>query len=263
MIFLFPGCGPSSDKNNLQDKKIVKIWLIGDSTLTDYSKDDNYKAEKYPKTGWGQVFQPYVSGKNFEALKEWLDADSVIVENHAVGGRSTRSFFTEGRWRRVFSSLEPGDFVFIQFGHNDASVEKTERYVTTQGYEEFLRLFIHQTKEKGATPVLFTPVARNYPWNDDVLNNVHGEYPTTMKYVAAETSTSIIDLNVLSMRFFSEKGREYVSKNYFMNLPAGIYEAYPDGLDDNTHFQPEGANEVARLVYKGLLDLVNQSLDKK
>lgn len=259
LLILFPGWGISSDNNARQDIKIVKIWLIGDSTLTDYSKENNYKVKKYPKTGWGQVFQQFVSGKNLEALKEWFNADSVIVENHAVGGRSTRSFFQEGRWRKVYDELEAGDFVFIQFGHNDASVKKTERYVDTEGYKEFLRLYVAQTREKGASPVLITPVARNYPWEGEVLKNVHGEYPAGMKAIAAETNTSLIDLNELSMRFFSEKGREYVSKYYFMNLPEGKYEAYPEGLDDNTHFQPEGANEVARLVYKGLKDLAMQS----
>ena len=143
----------------------------------------------------------------------------------------------------------------IQFGHNDAAVDKHERYVNITGYKEYLRLFINQTREKGATPILLTPVARNYPWKDGRLNNVHGDYPQAVKDVAKEMNVLLIDLNQLSMEAFSAKGQEYVSSQYFMNLPAGKYVAYPEGQKDNTHFQPEGATEVARLVFEGLKSL--------
>ncbi len=262
-VILFPGCTLSSDRKSPPDKKTVTIWLIGDSTVTDYSKDENFMSEKYPKTGWGQLFYPYLSGSFLDSIKSLLQADSIVLDNRAVGGRSTRSFFQEGRWRAVCDSLKTGDFVFIQFGHNDGSVNKPERYVDTIGYKEFLRLFITQSGEKGATPVLITPVARNYPWVDGMLTNVHGSYPATMREIAAETNTMLIDLNKLSMEFFTGKGQDYVTQYYFMNLPAAIYEAYPDGEKDNTHFQPEGANEVAKLVYKGLKELVPQSISEE
>jgi lysophospholipase L1-like esterase len=180
------------------------------------------------------------------------------VDNRARGGRSTRTFFQEGRWRAVYENLQPGDFVLIQFGHNDAAESKPERYVNEEGYKEFLRLFVQQTREKRAIPILVTPVARNYPWENGHLKNVHGNYPESMKEVAHETNTMLIDLNELSMNSFSEKGRDYVTQLYFMNLPAGMYEAYPDGQNDNTHFQPEGAKEIARLVFMGLSELANK-----
>ncbi|WP_280959754.1 GDSL-type esterase/lipase family protein [Anaerophaga thermohalophila] len=145
----------------------------------------------------------------------------------------------------------------MQFGHNDASENKPLRYVNIEGYKEFLRLFVTQTRQKGGTPILLTPVARNYPWVDGHLENVHGDYPAAVKEVAREMNVKLIDLNQLSMDHFSKVGKEYVSKHYFMNLPAGKYMAYPEGQNDNTHFQPEGATAVAQLVFNALKNLDN------
>ncbi|WP_346860187.1 rhamnogalacturonan acetylesterase [uncultured Draconibacterium sp.] len=249
----------SGEKQPETKQKTIKMWLIGDSTVADYSKEDNYKSKKYPITGWGQVFQSFVSGSNLQAIKNFLIADNVIIDDRAKGGRSTRTFFQEGRWREVYNDMQPGDFVLMQFGHNDASVQKTERYVNEEGYKEFLRLFISQTRQKNGTPILVTPVARNYPWENDTLKNIHGNYPQCMFEIAEETQTLLIDLNKRSMEYFTAKGRDYVKTNYFMNLPAGKYEAYPDGQNDNTHFQPEGAKAVAELVFEGLKDLANHT----
>lgn len=143
----------------------------------------------------------------------------------------------------------------MQFGHNDGAADKTERYVDVEGYKEFLRLFVSQTREKGATPIILTPVARNFPWKDNVLNDVHGEYDKAPKDVAAEMKVALIDLNKASREFFIKKGKDFVSENYFMNLPAGKYEAYPEGQKDNTHFQTKGGIAVARLVFEGMKEL--------
>jgi lysophospholipase L1-like esterase len=155
----------------------------------------------------------------------------------------------------VYEALQPNDFVIMQFGHNDSSEEKTERYVNIEGYKEFLRLFVMQTRQKGATPIILTPVARNYPWKDGQLHNAHGDYPQAVKDVASEMAVLFIDLNALSMDYFSKKGIDFVTNTYFMNLPAGVYEAYPNGQKDNTHFQPEGAKAVAQLVFNALKNL--------
>lgn len=258
-LLAFFACTPSEKS---EEKKSITVWLIGDSTVANYADNydpgGDYMKDRYPVTGWGQVFQPFVSGENLKQLYPLLQADSAAVDDRARGGRSTRTFFQEGRWRTVYESLQPDDFVLMQFGHNDASESKPERYVNEEGYKEFLRLFIQQTREKKATPILLTPVARNYPWEDGRLINVHGGYPAAAKEVATETNTMLIDLNEMSMEFFSEKGRDFVSQNYFMNLPAGKYEAYPEGQNDNTHFQPEGAKAIAGLVFQGLKELANK-----
>ncbi|WP_439488688.1 rhamnogalacturonan acetylesterase [Algoriphagus sp.] len=240
-------------------EKVTKIYLIGDSTMADYSNyggDEDYIKDRYPVTGWGQVFQPFFTQEAIGSLKGLIKTDSVLVDDRARGGRSTRTFFEEGRWAAVYKELKEGDLVIMQFGHNDAAKEKTERYVTVEGYKEYIRLFVNQTREKGATPIVLTPVARNYPWKDGHLENVHGEYDAAAKEVAAELETLMIDLNQRSMDYFSEKGQEYVTENYFMNFGPGLYEAYPDGQKDNTHFQPEGAKAVATLVLEGMKELV-------
>lgn len=236
-------------------KDIKKIWLIGDSTMANYALEEDYLSKRFPVTGWGQVFQQFFVQDSLPLVANIIPADSIIIKNRARGGRSTRTFFQEGRWRFVYENIQPGDLVLIQFGHNDAAENKPERYVNIQGYKEFLRLFVSQSRQKKGIPVLLTPVARNYPWIDGRLVNVHGDYPEAVKEVANEMNVKFIDLNQLSMEHFSRVGREYVTEHYFMNLPAGKYEAYPNGQKDNTHFQPEGAMAVAQLVFNGLKKL--------
>jgi len=236
-------------------KKITRVWLIGDSTVADYSLEKDYRSKRYPLMGWGQVFQSFIASDSLKAVRHIIRTDSAIVVDRAVGGRSTRSFFEEGRWAEIYRSLNPGDVVMIQFGHNDASVNKGERYTSLTGYKEFLRLYVNQSREKGAIPILVTPVARNYPWKEGRLGNTHGDYPDAMKAVAAELGAYLIDLTSLSMEFFSEKGEDYVSTTYFMNLPPGLYEGFPGGSQDNTHFQPAGATAVAALVFGAMKEL--------
>lgn len=239
----------------IANKNVVTVYLIGDSTMADYADNydegEDYMKTRYPITGWGQVFQQFMTSENLQEI-ELIKADSVKVDDRARGGRSTRTFFQEGRWRAVYENLKKDDIVIMQFGHNDAAEQKTERYVDIEGYKEFLRLYISQSLQKEAIPIVLTPVARNYPWKDGHLENVHGEYPEAAKAIAKEFNVPIIDLNQLTMDAFSEKGKAYVTDNYFMNLPAGKYEAYPDGQSDNTHFQPEGAKAVAQLVLEGM-----------
>ncbi len=237
------------------EPRVATLWLMGDSTMTDYANyGEDYMTERYPQMGWGQVLPKFLVPDSLKNISIF-DIDSLVVVNKARGGRSTRSFFEEGRWAEIYNQLKPGDFVIIQFGHNDASESKQERYVSLPGYKEFLRLYINQTRQKGATPIFITSVCRNYPWENDKLGNSHGDYPKAMMDVAYEMDVYLIDLTEISANHFSQMGRDYVTVNYFMNLPAGKFVAYPDGLTDNTHFQPEGADAVARLVYKALQGL--------
>lgn len=237
-------------------QKQVTIHLIGDSTVADYANnydaDKDYYQTRYPVTGWGQVFQELFIAQDLGGFKHLFRSDSVVVKNYARGGRSTRSFFEEGRWRTVYDQLQAGDLLLMQFGHNDAAVNKAERYVSTEGYKEYLRMYVLQARSKNAIPVILTPVCRNYPWKDGGLENVHGDYPQAAIELAQEMNVHLIDLNKLSMDAFSQAGREYVSAHYFMNLPADVYPAYPEGQTDNTHFQPEGAKVVAALVFEAL-----------
>jgi lysophospholipase L1-like esterase len=250
--FLIAAFGAILLMSFIMKPKPVKVYLIGDSTVADYTMDEGYMQKKYPITGWGQVFQQFLTKDSLKKLNKLIKSDSALVVDKAKGGRSTRTFFEEGRWKDVLSNLDKNDLVLIQFGHNDAAKDKPERYVDIPGYKDFLRMYVKETRAKGAFPVLITPVTRNYPWKDGKLGSAHGEYPQAVKDVAKELNVPIIDLTSLSADFFTTKGNEFVSKHYFMNLDSAKYEAYPKGQKDNTHFQPEGAKEVARLVYEEL-----------
>jgi len=232
--------------------KPVKVYLIGDSTVADYSLENNYEQKRFPLMGWGQVFQQYLHRDSLKKLSRLIRSDSAVVIDKAKGGRSTRSFFKEGRWKEVLDTLRKHDLVLIQFGHNDGAKDKPERYTDIPAYKDFLRMYVNETRSKGGIPILLTPVARNSPWKNGKLLNSHSDYPQAVKDVAIELKVKLIDLNELSANFFTSKGNDFVTKNYFMNLDSGKYEAYPKGQKDNTHFQPEGAKEVARLVYEEL-----------
>lgn len=238
-----------------EKKRSVKVFLAGDSTCANYELEGDYPSKRFPLTGWGQVFQQFFRKDSLKEVSGLIKVDSVVVDDRAKGGRSTRTFFQEGRWRGIYSELQPGDLVIISFGHNDAAKDKTERYVDIDGYKEFLRLYVTQTRQKGGIPVLMTPVNRNYPWEGDVLKSCHGEYPQAVKDIAAEMNVLLIDLTQLSCDFFTKNGQDYATSNYFMNLPANTYQAYPDGQKDNTHFQPAGAKAVAQLVFDGIKKL--------
>lgn len=233
------------------------IFLMGDSTMANYA--DNYDVGKdylqtrYPMTGWGQAFEQWMHPDSLAQISKLIQKNNAKLVNKARGGRSTRTFFQEGRWRSIYKNLKPNDLVIIQFGHNDAARNKSERYVNIEGFKEFLRFYVTTVREKKGVPILLTPVSRNYPWVNGELQDVHGEYDIAVKEIVKETQCAFIDLNLLSRQFFTAQGEEYSTNHYFMNLPPNTFTAYPDGLQDNTHFQPEGAKAIASLVFKELI----------
>lgn len=212
------------------------VFLAGDSTMS------QKLAERRPETGWG------------EALQQYFDVDDVRIENHARNGRSTRSFIEEGRWDAILERLEPGDYVFIQFGHNDASPEKKDRYTPPADYRRNLVRFVEETRAREATPVLLTPVVRRRFDASGAFHDSHGEYPDIVRAVAAEHRVPLIDMHRLSERVLREYGPER-SRQLFLQLGAGEHPNYPAGVDDNTHFSPEGAKVMARLVAEAIAEL--------
>ncbi len=203
------------------------IWLIGDSTVSSYSKS------RYPRNGWGQVMDRFCKS-------------GVKVSNCAASGRSSKSFIDEKRWDKVLDGLKKGDFVFIQFGHNDSKKDKKRRTNPSSTYQNYLKKYIEDTKAKGAYPILVTPVVRRAVKKDKIVNSL-GRYPAAMKKVAEETKTPIIDLNAISLKKLNELGIEK-SKKMFMNLAPGEHPNYPKGRKDNTHFSEKGAMLIAGLV---------------
>ena len=207
------------------------IWLIGDSTVASYNKK-----KYYPLTGWGQMLSEYCK-------------PGVVIKNKAASGRSTKSFIDEKRWSKILPELKKGDFLFIQFGHNDQKKKKPKVYAPANGtYKDNLKKFISEARAKGVNPILVTSVCRRvYSKKTGKLYNSLGQYPAAMKQVGKETKTPVIDLNAISFKKFKEAGKEG-SKKIFNHLPPGKYKAYPKGKKDNSHFCESGAKKIAGWV---------------
>lgn len=217
------------------------LYLIGDSTMSDKKDPD-----RNPEHGWGQM------------LPELMTSE-INIENHAVNGRSTRSFIAEGRWEEVENELKPGDFVFIQFGHNDQKFKDPERYTNpyTQ-YRANLEKFVQETRAKGATPILFSSIVRRNFNESGVLVDTHGEYPLVARMVANDLEVPFIDLQLLTEQMEIAYGPED-SKVLHLHLEPGENDYEPEGVEDDTHLSEKGANLVASLalqeIHKKDLDL--------
>ncbi len=187
---------------------LVSVWMVS-SSFTIHLMGDSTMAEKDLKKageerGWGMMFQ------NF------LDPGAVKVINYAQNGRSTKSFRTLGLWQKVYDAVRPGDYVFIQFGHNDAKESDSTRYAAPFGaYQDNLRLFIDGVREKGGTPVLLTPVARRWFKEGGLDRNCHTDYPAAMKAVASEKNVTLLDVTTPTLDWIEGLGDE-ASKAYFM-----------------------------------------------
>ncbi len=217
------------------DDKKVKIFFAGDSTMS------IKETKTYPETGWGMPFVYF-----------W--DSSVAVVNKAKNGRSTKTFISEGIWKLLIEEAREGDYIFIQFGHNDEAKEKLERYATPDTFKMNLVKFITEAKNKKAIPILFTPVSRRKFDKEGVAIETHKEYAALTREVAKEQNVLIIDLDEKSRALYQQFGAEN-SKLLFLQLQAGEHPNYPDGRADNTHFSEMGARLIAQLVLKELKGL--------
>lgn len=213
--------------SSCRDQKPFTIYAIGDSTMA------NKKQRVYPETGWCQVLNLYFD-------------ESVIVSNQAVNGRSSKSFIDEGRWQVVLDSLSDGDFVFIQFGHNDQKEYDSTRYTNPNGtYTENLERFVNESRSKGANPVLFTSIVRRKFGDDGKLLDTHGEYPEACRKVAGEMNVSLIDLQELTEKWVNDLGDEKSKEMFLWTDPS---EEFPEGRKDDTHLSEKGAKIVAEIA---------------
>ena len=217
------------------DDKKVKIFFAGDSTMS------IKETKTYPETGWGMPFVYF-----------W--DSSVAVVNKAKNGRSTKTFISEGIWKLLIEEAREGDYIFIQFGHNDEAKEKLERYATPDTFKMNLVKFITEAKNKKAIPILFTPVSRRKFDKEGVAIETHKEYAALTREVAKEQNVLIIDLDEKSRALYQQFGAEN-SKLLFLQLQPGEHPNYPDGRADNTHFSEMGARLIAQLVLKELKGL--------
>jgi lysophospholipase L1-like esterase len=195
--------------------------------------------EKRPETGWGEML-----GQHFKDGK-------VVIDNRAQNGRSTKTFISEGRWQGIVDAVKKGDFVFIQFGHNDSSKEKGERYTPPEDYRRNLIRFVSDIRAKGGNPVVFTPVMRRKFDKDGKFVDTHGEYPDIVRSVAAAERVPLIDMHRASEVVLVKLGPER-SRKLFLQLQPGENANYPNGVEDNTHFNPDGAAEMAKLAVAGI-----------
>ncbi|MEU9063995.1 rhamnogalacturonan acetylesterase [Streptomyces sp. NPDC048430] len=213
------------------------VYIAGDSTAQTYSSG------YYPQAGWGQKLSSYFTS-------------DITVTNRAIGGRSSRSFIEQGRLAAIHDVIEPGDYLFVQFGHNDATVGNAERYTPPADYKEYLRNdYIRATRALGATPVVVTPVSRrSYNASTGKFNVSFPAYVDAAKAVAQEEAAALVDLSAASRAYLDGVGVE-ASKGIFLWLNAGQYPNFPDGVQDDTHFQERGAVEMARLVSRAVAGL--------
>lgn len=225
----------------------IAVYLIGDSTMADK------ETGAFPETGWGMPFTYFFD-------------NTVTVENHAKNGRSTRTFLEEFRWQPVADKLKAGDYVFIQFGHNDESKEKTDRYTSPEDYKRNLVKFVREIQARKANPVLLTPVGRRRFDASGSVQETHAAYSPLVIEVANQLNVPLIDLDKRSQALYQQFGKEN-SKLLFLQLKPGEHPNYPDGKDDNTHFNELGARLIAQIVLEEIqnlkLELSNRIIKKE
>jgi len=216
--------------------RATHVFIASDSTAAEYGPD------RYPQLGWGMVLK-------------CAFGDDVVVHNYARGGRSSKSFITQGFFAQIEKEIRPGDTLLIQFGHNDSKADDPVRYTdAATDYKTWLTRYIDMAHAKGAQPVLITPVTRR-KFENGVLVDTHAPYAKAMRELAASTSTPLIDLTADSMRWISGLGDEASKRFYLVFTAADHVRRFPDGLIDNTHFTELGARHVAELVARRLAEL--------
>ncbi|GGF15010.1 rhamnogalacturonan acetylesterase RhgT [Hymenobacter cavernae] len=224
----------------------ITVYLIGDSTMS------IKEVKNYPETGWGMPFAIFFD-------------ETVTVDNRAQNGRSTKSFVAENRWQPVASALKPGDYVFIQFGHND-EVPTKKTYTPEADYKNYLIRFINETRARKATPVLITPVARRKFDATGKVEGTHEVYSEIVRKTAQEQKVALIDLDRESQALLQQYGVEN-SKLLFNQLVPGEHPNYPEGKEDNTHFNELGARKMAQIVLADIralkLDLASHIVQRQ
>lgn len=223
----------------MMKKEVVTIYMIGDSTMANKSLEKG-NIER----GWGMV------------LNEFLN-DEIVVDNHAQNGRSTKSFIDEGRWDAVMNKLQPGDYVVIQFGHNDEKSDEARHTDPHTTFKANLERFVNEARSKGAKPILMNSIVRRaFKENkNNKLEDTHGEYIKVPKEVAKELKVAYVDANTVSKKIVEKLGDEE-SRKLFMWVEPNKYEFCPEGKQDNTHLNIEGAHVMAEALLEKMVKAV-------
>lgn len=224
----------------VSDTTSVSVYVVGDSTV------QTYKDNVYPQTGWGQV------------LGYFFDASKVKVLNYAIGGRSSRTFIEEGRLDEVKGKLQKGDYLFVQFGHNDRDYSKAARYVEPSQFSGYIQKYVDAGKAKGANVVLVSPMNLNGSRNVFSTGSNNYDARGMMQTVAKNNKIPFVDLNMKSYNTYNNtyKGMgDYVTRYLYKKLEKGEYPNFPDGVNDGTtHFQEMGSMGHAQMICEELED---------
>jgi len=207
----------------------VTLFLAGNSTVVDQDDD--------PWTSWGQIIPRFLQ-------------PGIAVSNQAESGLSLGSFLSSNRLKKVMNMMKPGDYLFIEFGHNDQK-ETGPDDGAFKSYSERMRLFVNEFRKKGGIPVIVTPANRRSFSDDGKITNSLGDYPEAARKVAKELSVPLIDLNAMTKTLYESLGIEN-SKKLFVIFPANTFPGQDKELNDNTHFNPFGAYELAKCIIEGI-----------
>lgn len=210
--------------------KQIHVWMIGDSTMA------GKKADRAPESGWGEAMQSYLKS-------------NVIVHNHAASGRSTLSFINEKRWQAVVDSIHPGDYLIVQFGHNDEKPKATIHTEPFGSFQDNIRMFIEKSREKGASPIVCSSIVRRHFDGKGNLLQTHGDYIAAARDIAEKTSTPYVDMEALTRELVLKLGPEG-SKSLFTFCEPGECPLRMAGVQDSTHLNFYGSAKIAYLFVK-------------
>ncbi|MBF0574382.1 rhamnogalacturonan acetylesterase [Dysgonomonas sp. GY617] len=228
----FNGDNPSVQSIEIKSAdNLVTLFLAGNSTVVDEANE--------PWCGWGQAFPLFFSSK-------------VAIANYAESGEAANTFVSSKRFEKLLTKIKKGDYLFIEFGHNDQK-QKGEGKGPYTSYTSDLKYLVDEARAKGAIPVLVTSMhRRSFDENGKVINT-HGEYPNAVRLLAKEENVPLIDLNNMSKTLYEAWGVEG-SKKAFVHYAAGTFPDQEKALEDNTHFNPYGGYEIARCIIKGIIE---------
>lgn len=215
------------------DSSVTTIYLCGNSTVVDQDKE--------PWASWGQM------------IPRWFD-ENVAISNHAESGLSATTFLAQNRLDKIMTTLKPGDWVFVEFGHNDQK-EKRAGSGAYYSFSHNLKIFVDRVRKAGGNIVFVTPTQRRNFLDDKItIRETHGDFPAAMEAVAKREGVPVIDLHQMTREFFETLGYEN-SKRSLVHYPANTFPNQPDALEDNTHFNPYGAYEISKMVVMGMKEL--------
>lgn len=226
------GDAPACSSIKIEPADVPTMFLCGNSTVVDQDFE--------PWASWGQIFTYWFT-------------DQVAVANYAASGLTSTSFSAQNRLKKIVSLLKPGDYVFIEFGHNDEK-DKMAGAGAFYNYAHNLKTYVDQIREKGATPIICTPTERRMVDKEGKFSPTHGKYPEAAKFVANDLNVGLIDLTSMSQILYKTMGAED-SKRLLVHYPANTYPGQGAAFADNTHFNPFGAYEMSRLIIRGMKQL--------